>query len=111
MQRLIRYAALVTTLLAALGGGAAQGQALSPYVMQKISQPGSAINYAQGINNSGVAVGAADPGGSFSTIFFRAAVFSPAAPVSGPGCITPASIPSSLRASSLISSSTANRKS
>ena len=85
MQRLIRYAALVTTLLAALGGGAAQGQALSPYVMQKISQPGSAINYAQGINNSGVAVGAADPGGSFSTIFFRAAVFSPAAPVSGPG--------------------------
>jgi probable HAF family extracellular repeat protein len=80
MQRPIRSAVLAATMLAApvlalLGGTPAAGQARSPYVLQTLSDPNSSLNYAAGINASGIVVGAIDPGGALTTIALEAAVF------------------------------------
>ncbi len=82
MQRSTRSAALAAMLALApiltllTGGRPAEAQVPSPYVMQKISLPGSQLNYGEGINNSGVAVGGADPSGLLRDFALNAAIFS-----------------------------------
>ena len=85
MLRSIRSAALVATVLAALGG-TAEAQIPSPYAVRVISLPGAALSYAQGINNNGVAVGAVDSGGALREEFLRAAIYANGG-VSGAGVL------------------------
>ena len=84
MQRSISV--IMSLVALALGGRSAQGQVVQPYAIQKIGLVGSELNYAEGINNSGVAVGGVDPGGAFRDIFLRAAIYANGG-VSGAGVL------------------------
>jgi len=72
--RAIAVAFLAFALLA-VSGRAARGQAFSSYAVQKIGLVGSPLNYGEGINDSGIAVGGCDPSGLLRPYALRAAVF------------------------------------
>lgn len=67
--------ALFAFALAATGGRAAHGQTFSAYVVQKIGLVGSPLNYAEAINDGGVAVGGCDTDGLLRPYALHAAVF------------------------------------